>query len=122
MEEDVVLTEQGSSEPAFTPAEADLSGDSYADLLNALNVLSENQNRIIENQGKSLEEFQKAIENYDEDISYISENFERLQEQNKEIIAYQITLIEYTSYLVYLFIALLVGIVLHKVLSVINGA
>lgn len=79
-------------------------------------------NRIIENQEKALEEFQKVIENYDDDISFISENFERLQEQNETLIEQQSLIYECVGNMFGLAVAFCVGIVLHKVLSVINGA
>lgn len=115
MEDEATVTEQGSSDSDFIPAEADQSGDVNVDLLNALNTLSDN---LSEYEKQDLENF-KALS---KDFKEIKSQNDILIEQNEEIIAQQMAIINNTTYLVYLFICLLVGIVLHKVLSVINGA
>lgn len=115
MEDEATVTEQGSSDSDFIPAEADQSGDVNYDLLNALNTLSDN---LSEYEQLDLDNFNSLTE----DIKSVIEKQETIIGQNELIISQQSTLIENTTYLVYLFIFLIVGIVFHKVLSVINGA
>lgn len=83
-------------------------------------------NTIIENQSNSSKDFKEFVakleELHEKDMKAAEEKIEALEAQNETLIEQQSLIYECVGNMFGLAVAFCVGIVLHKVLSVINGA
>lgn len=104
-EEVIEVSEEIIPETAYTPI-------NYTEYLN----------QIIENQNSSFAELQAFNKELSENLESTLERLESLEEQNTVLIEQQSAMYELVGNIFILLTAFAVAAVIHKVLSVINGA